>query len=209
MFRRSQPGPDSGTDLNRLFAFSDGVFAIAITLLALDLKVPSLLPEEVGRLPAELLRMAPSFLSYVISFVVTGAYWNAHHRMFRLIGRYDNKLLWLNILFLMTLCFLPFPTLMINRYQNQIFPTIFYAASVALIGLMMNVMWWYASVGHRLLIDGLSSEAVLQGHLRMITPPVLFLFSIPFAYISPQVPQLIWMLAMVLRPSSRRRAPHS
>lgn len=209
MFRRYQPGPDSGTDLSRLFAFSDGVFAIAITLLALDLKVPVLPVEQVGQLPRELLRMAPSFQSYVISFVVTGAYWNAHHRIFRLIGRYDNRLLWLNILFLLTLCFLPFPTLMLNRYQNQVFPTIFYAASAALIGLMMNVMWWYASSGHRLLVEGLSPEAVRQGHLRMITPPALFLLSIPFAFISPQIPQLIWMLAMILRPSFPRRASHA
>jgi uncharacterized membrane protein len=205
MFRRYKPGPEFGTDLQRLFAFSDGVFAIAITLLALDLKLPILPDDQAARLPQAVLSQTPSFLSYGISFIVTGAYWNAHHRIFRFISRYDTWLLWLNILFLMTLCFLPFPTLLINRYPNQVFATIFYAATVAGIGLMMNLLWCYAAVGHRLLGDHVHRDQVLQTTVRMITPPALFLASIPFAFYSLIIPKVIWILAMFFRPTIHRK----
>lgn len=205
VFRRSNPNSETGTDMQRFFAFSDGVFAIAITLLALDLKVPVLPADQISRLPQEILNQIPSFMSYAISFIVVGTYWNAHHRMFRFIVKYDNALLWLNILFLMTLCFLPFPTVLTNRYINQVFPTVFYAGSVAVIGLTMNLLWAYAAWKHRLLAPHLPKEMVRQVTWRMLTPPVFFIASIPFALLNPRLSQFIWILAMFIRPSVRHK----
>ena len=208
MFRRYKPGPEAGNDMTRLFAFSDGVFAIAATLLALDLKVPNLPADQLANLPAAVLSQYPSFMSYAISFVVIGAYWNAHHRLFRFIVRYDSRLLWLNTIFLMTLCILPFPTLMLGRYTGEVFASVFYAVTVAVIGLMMNVMWWYAAAGHRLLGDHVDPAQTRQITWRMLTPPAFFLISIPFAFYSFVVPQFVWMLAMLVRPPVRHHEPH-
>jgi uncharacterized membrane protein len=102
------------------------------------------------------------------------------------------------------MCFLPFPTLLMNRYQNHVFPTIFYAATVAAIGLMMNVLWWYAAAGNRLLRDDIHPKQARQTTMRMFIPPALFLASIPFAFYNSTLPQLIWMLAMFVRPKMHR-----
>ena len=92
-------------ETNRLEAFSDGVFAIAITLLILEIKVP-----PAANLGNGLLQLWPSYLAYAISFVVIGAIWINHHAMFDWIDRVDQKLLLLNTLHLMFIAFLPFPT---------------------------------------------------------------------------------------------------
>jgi uncharacterized membrane protein len=98
--------------LDRILALSDGVFAIAITLLVLNIEVPQI-PEELvsEELPGELLDLWPKFLSYMIRFVVILFYWTAHHSIFGVIKDHDRGLIWLNSLFLMCVVFCPFPPL--------------------------------------------------------------------------------------------------
>ena len=100
----------AGRDRDRIVNLSDAVFAIAMTLLVLDLRVPDL-PEGLvdSELPAALLSLWPKYLGYVLSFVVIGTFWVIHHSIFRSIRRYDRTLLWLNFLFLMFVAFVPFP----------------------------------------------------------------------------------------------------
>ena len=111
----------SGTrlDLDRLIFFSDGVFAIAITLLALDLRLPP--GDDVSTsadLTRAILRTAPRFLSFFISFQVIGVFWLAHHRIFGLIGRFERGLAMLNLLFLLCIVFMPFPTSILGEHPN-------------------------------------------------------------------------------------------
>ena len=125
--------PDTG----RLQAFSDGVFAIAITVLVLGLGVPEipdpLVPIE---LPKKLLELWPGkLLSYALSFVVTGMFWVAHHMAFHHIRRSTRALLWLNILFLMLVSFIPFPAALLGRYFDQRLALLIYTASLAATGL--------------------------------------------------------------------------
>src|SRR5512137_1560994 len=89
--------------LERIFLFTDAVMAIAITLLVLDLRVPEG-PAGLGR---ALIALWPSYLSYLLSFVIIGNYWLSHHRLFRAIGRYDDRLVWLSLLFLFFIALLP------------------------------------------------------------------------------------------------------
>jgi uncharacterized membrane protein len=113
-------------ETNRLEAFSDGVFAIAITLLVLEIKVP---PPDMT-LEAGLLRLWPSYLAYTVSFLVIGAIWINHHAMFRHIVRVDETLLLLNVLHLMLIAFLPFPTAVLaeafHRKAGEPIATAFY-----------------------------------------------------------------------------------
>src|SRR5258707_188668 len=93
--------------LERLIFFSDAVIAIAITLLVLDLRLPEASGES---LAAQLGDLSSSFLSFFMSFAVIGLFWEAHHRLFGFIERYDRTLLWLNLAFLFLIASLPFPT---------------------------------------------------------------------------------------------------
>ena len=121
--------PEAGKDRDRIVNFSDGVFAIVITLLILTIEVPDIPPASVAQeLPSRLLALTPDLLSYVISFLVIAIYWQAHHSVFEPIRGYDRTLLWLNFLFLMTISFLPFPTSLLDEYGEQQLTVVIYAS---------------------------------------------------------------------------------
>jgi uncharacterized membrane protein len=102
-------------DPSRVLALSDGVFAIVITLLVLEVHVPEL--SQGQSLSAALAEVRPSFNAFVITFILTGMYWVAHRDLFALIRRTDRGLVWLNILSLLPLCLLPFGAGMLGRYE--------------------------------------------------------------------------------------------
>jgi uncharacterized membrane protein len=127
MTEATEGRPEAGRELDRIVFFSDAVFAIAITILVLDIRVPDgLSPAE---LPAEVLGLWPKYLSYVVSFLVLAIYWQAHHRVFRPIRGYDGTLVWLNFLFLMAVAFLPFPTSLLGEYGREQVSVVIYAAN--------------------------------------------------------------------------------
>ena len=151
---------ERGTEMERLSFFSDAVFAIAITLLVLEIRVPDgLSPAE---LTAALGEMWPKFVSYLISFSLIGGYWRAHHRIFHYIKAYDRWLISLNLLFLMCVAFLPFPSSLLGEYGGQLVPVEIYAGSVAATGLSLGGMWWYATRGRRLTDGDLDPRLIRQ-----------------------------------------------
>ena len=98
-------------ELDRLIYFSDAVFAIVMTLLVLEIRVPEVPPSlAAAEVPTKVLALGPKFFSYVLSFLVIGIYWIAHHQTFRYVQSYDRRLLWLNLIFLLSISFIPFPT---------------------------------------------------------------------------------------------------
>jgi uncharacterized membrane protein len=132
MSATAQSSADAGGDRDRIVNLSDGVFAIAITLLVLDIRVPNI-PEKLvaSELPGELLSLWPQCLGYVLSFVSISVFWMIHHSIFRPIRAYDRTLLYLNFLFLMLVAFLPFPTALLGEYGNHQLPVVIYAAALA------------------------------------------------------------------------------
>src|SRR6266700_3984080 len=143
--------PERNSALERLIFFSDAIFAIAITLLALDIRLPSLSPNVTDAdLFNQLLAIGPKYYSFSISFLAIGLYWLGHHRMFQYIARYDPILLVLNLLLLMCIAFIPFPSSVIGNYNDRT-ANVFYALAFAITGLLSGGMWLYASVGGRLL----------------------------------------------------------
>ncbi len=166
---------DAGST-TRLETFSDGVFAIAATLLVLELGVGAV---PGGRLGHELLHLWPSYLAYVTSFVTIGIIWMNHHTCVETMARVDRPLLFLNTLLLLTVAFLPFPTRLVAEYLGQ--PgertaVYAYAATFVVMACVYNVWWRYASGGRRLI-----GEAVPESRLRAISrafdpgPPVYVL----------------------------------
>ena len=178
----SDPEGGSGLELERLVFFSDAVFAIAITLLVIDLKLP---PEANFRSEREawqaLGATLPRLLGFVISFLVIGAYWVGHHRMFRYIVRYNDSLLWRNLLLLMWIAFLPFPTSVFSEYGRGQMPLVLYAASLGLAGLSSLWVWRYAS-HNGLVATGTEPQTIKYLTLRAVAIPFVCLISIGISF---------------------------
>ena len=190
--------------LERLIFFSDAVFAIAITLLALEIRLPSGQDtRSSGELLAALLAIWPRYLSYAVSFLVIGLYWMAHHRMFRAIARYDRRLLSLNLLLLLCIAFVPFPTAVLGEYSDVV-ATIFYALTMVVTGLAGALVWWYASGNcGRLLAEPLGRSGARASRLRTLAAPAVFLLSVGIALWNDDAAKLSWIaLAPLLFASS-------
>jgi uncharacterized membrane protein len=183
----------------RIEAFSDGVFAIAITLLTLELKLPPIPANQVpADLPQVVLRLWPEFFSFVTSFLVIGLFWVAHHRLFRHIVRSDFTLLWLNLLLLMCIAFLPFPTELMAEHGQHQFSIVFYASSMAVTGLVLAPLWFYAVKDYRLVADDLDPALLRHYSQHALLLPLAFLVSIGLSLlVAPIAANLFWLLIVV------------
>jgi uncharacterized membrane protein len=194
----SRENTENGRALDRIVFFSDAVFAIAITLLVLDIHVPEI-PERLvdEQLPGRLLALWPKYLSYVLSFVVILMYWMAHHITFRAIKRYDRTLIWLNSLFLMCIAFLPFPTSLLGEYGDNQLAVAIYAASVAVARLLLTAVWWYASSGHRLIDESFPESTIRIYLVRGLAVALAFVISIGISFFSVNAAMYFWILLVV------------
>ena len=196
---RALPGvapanPELG--LERIVFFSDAVMAIAMTLLTVDIKVPDIAAALArSELPARLSELSPQIMSFVISFVVIGIYWMSHHRYFSFIKRYDNRLMVLNLLFLLFIAGLPFIASLLGQYPYVPLSVIIYAAEVTAIGLSMSALWWYASHSHRLVDEALDPRFIRMMGVRSFGGAIVFLLSIPVAFFSTNWAVVVWWTA--------------
>jgi uncharacterized membrane protein len=150
----NRPDP-AGTEreTDRVEAFSDGVFAIAITLLILEIKIPHSAGSATDLLK-ELLHLWPSYFAVVLSFVMIGIYWANHHYVFKLFEKTDHLLNLLNLLLLLFISFLPFPTSVLGSYMldgtNQTIAATFYCVGLLLPAIAWSAVWLYACYGGKL-----------------------------------------------------------
>lgn len=122
--------------LERLIFFSDAVFAIAITLLVIEIRVPHLANLRTDDALQALLDLQPSFFGFALSFLVIGRFWMGHHAAFANVAEYDPKLLWPNLLLLMAIAFTPFATAFMSSNIGQLVPTAFYNAALIITALL-------------------------------------------------------------------------
>lgn len=159
---------------NRIEALSDGVFAIVMTLLVLEIHVPDL-PANASNLdliPA-LAHLWPKFLSYAVSFASLGVYWISHHNIYHLIRRSDRVLLWLNLFFFLFAAFLPFSTSLLNAFrQTQVAP-VFFGANLVLIGWLLYLQWAYASAQPGMLVESVPREHRDSIRFRFLAIPIV------------------------------------
>lgn len=162
--------------LDRLIVLADGVFAISLTLLALELALPEAAANLHGQaLLAALLQTWPKVLSYLTSFTMIAAFWQGHLRLFLQLRRLDGVLLWLVFLQLGSIAFLPFPTAVVGTHLGDLVAEEFYYGSLLLISLDWSVLRWYATSGQRLVRLELSQHD-LRRYLRLsLVAPVTFL----------------------------------
>lgn len=177
---------------DRLVALSDAVFAFAITLLAIDLRLPP--GTTAANLGPQLATLRPHFFSFVLSFVVVGAYWAAHRRIFRHVRQLDDRLIWLNILLLMTIAFIPFPTSVVAEFGDTSVAVILYASSALVIGCVLTGLWLYAVSQPDLVSE--DGRATLRSYaVRSLAAPLVFAVSIPVALVSPSVAVDLWIVS--------------
>ena len=148
----------------RIEAFSDGVFAIAITLLILEIQVPPQTPH--GGLRRTLVNLWPSYLAFLASFMTIGVMWLNHHRLFTLINKKDDGLIAFNLLLLLGVTWLPFPTALLaehllGSHADQQVAALVYAGSFLALAVVFNVMWHYA-VRARIVNDEVNAAAITK-----------------------------------------------
>jgi TMEM175 potassium channel family protein len=195
---RPREGETEG-DRDRIVNLSDGVFAIAITLLVLDIRVPDI-PENMvpSQLPGALLSLWPRYLGYVLSFVGISAFWLIHHSIFRSIRAYDRTLLYINFLFLMVVAFVPFPTSLLGEYGAHQLPVAMYAATLAVGRLLLTAIHWYTTRNDRLL-DEPQDPATVRFFLRRgLTIAAIFLLSIAVSFLSVGVAIWTWVIMLAV-----------
>lgn len=182
----TQPtAPDELRETARLEAFSDGVIAIAITLLIIEVAVPHVVGGE--SLADALLSQWPSYLAYVISFTTILIMWLNHHALFKIIRRVDHTLIILNGLLLMLITFVNFPTAVLAAYiqtpQREV-AALFYSGSFVLVAIAFNALWRYASHDYRLL-DRSIDPIYVQGITRQyFFGPTVYLVAFLAAFVS-------------------------
>jgi len=199
---------------SRLEAFSDGVIAVAITLLVLDVHVPDI---DVLKMPLldALGKQWPAYLGYVTSFLVVGIFWANHHLLFKYIKRTDHFFLLINTLFLMCIAFVPFGTSLLETYMqkgdplNERTAAIVYSGILLLCAITFSIVWLYASSKCRLLrldLDPRIIQRITRGYL--IGSP-LYLLSLIFSLIDVRISLFLYILVALVYSWPVDRVPFS
>ncbi len=177
---------------NRLEAFSDGVLAIIITIMVLEMKVPN------GENPSALLPLVPVFLSYVLSFIYLGIYWNNHHHMLHTVRKVNGPMLWANLHLLFWLSLFPFATGWMGENHFAAAPTALYG----IVLLMAAIAYWLLQ---QTIIKSQGADSLLKAAVgkdwKGKLSPILYFFAIPSAFLSHWIAEgiyvsvaLIWLI---------------
>ena len=200
-------------DTGRIEAFSDGVFAIAITLLIIEIGVPHLEDEPPGTtLPQALVGLWPSYLGYLISFLQIGVIWANHHNRFRFIERSDHGLLFLNILFLMCVAFIPFPTALLAEYlersdSERETAGVIYAGTLAVTAVFFTLLWLYAAANR--LVDRSLDPSLVRAMTRRYllgTVAYLLVFLLAFVNVAASLILIVILALLFVLPEPGDRA---
>lgn len=190
--------------LDRISFFTDGVFAIAITLLVIEFKVPVIEHPTDAALWDRLFHMGLLLLGFLISFCIVGYYWSVHHRIFGYVEKYTSKLIWINLMFLFSVVLLPFTSGLLGEYATELqihLPYGIYVANICLTAIMNAILWFYVSnPKNDLLTHKISRERVLLGFYYTLVLPVLFILSFLVTLYHPIIGRLIPILIpLILR----------
>jgi uncharacterized membrane protein len=184
---------------NRIEALSDGIFAIVMTLLILEIRVPNLAPDAANvEVAPALVALWPKFASYVVTFVSLGFFWVGHHIMYHAIRRADRTLLWLNIFFFMFVSLLPFSTSVLNAFPQAFIAPLFFGANLAVIGWILFFQWSYATSQPDMLADFVSAEYRKTVNSRMLIVPAATTLTAMFCFWSVGISLAIYLLLLPL-----------
>jgi uncharacterized membrane protein len=179
---------------DRIGTLTDGVFAIVMTLLVLEIAVPQLSHSEAAsELPKQLSELWPVILSYVTSFIILGFFWIAHDDQFHYIKRANRTLLWITIFYLMFIAFVPFSTALIGEYGDQQISVIIYGINITIVGFWIYVQWWYAAKDHRLVDSDLDPAFITIMSRRFLLGPIIYLIATAISFVSIPASLIIYI----------------
>jgi uncharacterized membrane protein len=187
--------PESVVEIGRLGSLTDAVFAVALTLLVLDIRLPE--GTLVGDVPARLLELAPKLLVYLISFVIIGGAWGSHQRMFSQIKRGDGLLVWFNLFSLLFVTLLPASAALLGSFPDNLIAVICFAVDVIFIQLTAWLLWRHASK-HSLINPFLDPRVVAAISRRLNLSTVAVCLSIPLALIHVGFAYALWLGLFIL-----------
>jgi uncharacterized membrane protein len=195
-----------GLGTARIMALTDGVFAIVLTLLVLDLRAPQ--ASSNAQLLGNLRELIPSLISFVISFAVVGVFWYGHHMESHWIRRSDRIHLGITLMLLLTICFVPFSAALLGRNQRLPFAATVYGANLCLAGVMRYAHWVYATNGQRLVDSTIDPDLV--SHVRHVFMLVvgLYLVAIAIAWLNTLVAIVCFVLIPALYVIPARQTRH-
>jgi uncharacterized membrane protein len=191
---------EEGTDVERLVYFSDAVFAIAITLLALEIRLPEMHEPTTRELRRALLALLPQFYSFAISFWIIGVYWLAHHRIFRYVRAYDRRLMVINLLFLMWIVLIPFSASLLGGYASYQLAEVVYFSHMILTSLSMALFWWYATSDRKLVDPDIDPALIRYNYARISSLPTVFVLAIGISFFSTAAAGYSVLLLFFVRP---------
>jgi len=184
---------EAEVEFNRIVAFSDGVFAIAITLLVLGLTVPP----HLSHLRRALLNNQDDFIAYAISFAVLGRYWLAHHRFFSSLERFDGRLMTLNLLYLACIALVPFTSQVLGDYASHTEAVVLYAVNMIAVSSTFYAQLIYSARTGLVRPEARSVERQ-NAPVNLVVVGV-FALSIPVAFLSPLAATLMWLTIFFIR----------
>jgi uncharacterized membrane protein len=189
--------------VDRIILFSDAVFAIAITLLIIEIKPPHVTSRSLGDQFVQFTELIPQFVGLIISFFVIAIYWRSHHRIFGFVSNYSSRLIWINMAFLFTIVLMPFSSAYYTEYHNLQFPYIFYNCNIALTGLVNYIFIRHVFNPANNLTK--HQPTIIFTHLfkaRAIAIPAFFLGTallVPLGYVpQPLIYILIWPMLFIV-----------
>ncbi len=186
---------DTGFSVSRVEAFSDGVLAIVITLLVLEIRPPVIQNHDgVYETWQALLTLSPKFISFFLSFLFIAVFWVNHHRFFGMFRRVDSTLLWLNNLLLLLLCFVPFPTAFLGDHPWNVIAIALFAIILMLAGVVFNLMWRHVRQ-FKSVEDEVSSEIFSLAIRRGLVGPIAYAIA---ALSASFVPLLSWLIFLIV-----------
>ena len=186
--RAAKQREENEIEFSRIVAFSDGVFAIAITLLVLQLDVTEVSNGELGR---ALLNERQDIFAYAISFAVIGRFWIVHHHFFGEVIRFDGRLIALNLFYLAWIVLLPFSSQVLGDHGGAEAAVILYA--INLIGVILSGLLMFADA-HRAGLTRASPEGIRTGRRSALVVAAVFAISIPVAVVNPQLAPYCWLI---------------
>jgi uncharacterized membrane protein len=183
-------------EFSRTLALSDGVFAIAMTLLVIGIALPSISDaSSAGDMLDALNDLSESFISFFISFAVIARYWAAHQQQFSMLARMDRGFVGLNLVYLAFIALLPFPTDLLGNYFENPISVVVYALNVAIVS-GMEVVLFRKAYRAGLLTHPMPEDVYRWGAISSASPLVFFLLSMPVAFLNTTVAVLIWLLTI-------------
>jgi uncharacterized membrane protein len=192
---------EPGLTKGRIEALTDGVFAIVMTLLVLEISVPQISSHSADTVGAELSKrlfdLWPKIFSYGISFVILAIYWRAHHRQFHYIKHADGILIWTNIMFLMAVSFLPFSTSLLGEYIDQQISVFIYGGNSIIIAFFLYIQWRYATNHHRLVDKNLDPNIIRGLPIRVLIGIIIYLIAMGVSFVNIQLSVLLFTLIVI------------